>query len=97
MGIGEGGRIANRSCVEDDEVGLLAPRDPAAIRQPDLVGRHAGHLSDRSGEIHEPPLADKVSENARVGPVVARVGARLARRALGRDGAPVGPDHDEGV
>ena len=50
MGLGESGRIGDGCGVENDQIGLFARRQTAAVVESDLVGGHTGHFFDGKGK-----------------------------------------------
>src|SRR5262249_33926326 len=74
----EGGTVGNRDRVKEHDVGETARMQEAAVVQAEALCHSAAHLADRLFQRQHALLADVLAQDARVGPVLARV-----RRAEG--------------
>jgi hypothetical protein len=78
----EGGDIAERLGIEDDDVGDVALAQVAAFGEPENVGGQSRGAADRRRQRHDVPLDRVASDLAGKAAVGARVGHRVVRYAL---------------
>ena len=83
--------------VEDRDVGPQPFPEMPAIRDPELVRVHAGHLPDGFRQGQHLELTDVTPEDARERPVVARAGMRAPGRPIVSHLFLIGPDRRPGL
>ena len=80
VGCGIGRAVGEIGRVEDRDVGAVAFAQQPAVAQPQRRGRRPGHLAHRRFERQQPLVMHVMADDAREGPVKARM-----RHALGDD------------